>query len=114
MLVLALVGAGGAIGALGRFGLDQAFGFSPWATLCVNVLGCLAIGVAMVRVAHRASAPFWIAGVLGGFTTFSAFAVDAVLLMLDDSFGWALAYIGATLALALCAVPLGQRMGTRT
>lgn len=111
---VALIGAGGALGAVGRFGLDQAFNFSPWATLMINVLGCFAIGVAMARVADRSSAPFWIAGLLGGFTTFSAFAVDAVLFMVDDQLGWALVYIAATLILGLLAVPLGQRLGTST
>ena len=110
MHLVALIGAGGVIGALGRYGIDQAFNFSPWATLIVNILGCFAIGAAMVRVANRSSAPFWIAGLLGGFTTFSAFAVDAVLLMVDDQPGWAAAYIGATLILGLLAVPLGQRV----
>lgn len=110
----ALIGAGGAIGGLARYGVDQALDFTPWATLAVNVLGCFAIGITIALVAGRASAPFWIAGVLGGFTTFSAFAVEAVLLLLDDRVGWALAYIGATLVLGLLAVPLGQRMAQRT
>ena len=114
MRIWALIGAGGMIGGLARFGIDQAMNFTPWATLTVNVLGCLAIGFAIPLVAERSSAPFWIAGVLGGFTTFSAFAVEAVLLLLDDRIGWALAYIGATLILGLLAVPLGQRMALRT
>jgi fluoride exporter len=110
----ALIGAGGAIGGLARYGVDQALAFTPWATLAVNVLGCLAIGIVIALVAGRTSAPFWIAGVLGGFTTFSAFAVEAVLLLLDDQVGWALAYVGATLILGLLAVPLGERLARRT
>lgn len=114
MRTWALIGAGGAIGGLARYGLDQALNFTPWATLTVNVLGCLAIGIVMARVAGRPSALFWLAGVLGGFTTFSAFAAGTVLLLLDDQAGWALAYIGSTLILGLLAVPLGERLARRT
>jgi CrcB protein len=112
--IWALIGAGGMIGGLARYGIDQAMNFTPWATLIVNVLGCLAIGFMFAFVAERSSVPFWIAGVLGGFTTFSAFAVEAVLLLLGGRVGWALAYIGTTLILGLLAVPLGQRMALRT
>ena len=78
------------LGAEARYGIDRlipppATGF-PWATLLINVSGCLLIGVLMVLLVevwspHRYARPFLGVGVLGGYTTFSTFAVDAVRLV---------------------------------
>ncbi|WP_433323326.1 FluC/FEX family fluoride channel [Spirillospora sp. CA-294931] len=77
--VLAAVSAGGALGALARHAVSVAVP-SPWTTMLVNASGCLLIGVLMAVVesgrAHRLARPFLGVGVLGGFTTFSAYVVD--------------------------------------
>jgi CrcB protein len=114
--VLAVVAAGGALGALARYGLGVAFprpptGF-PWATFGVNVSGCALIGVLVVLVtegfpAHPLLRPFFGTGVLGGYTTFSTYVVDTERLVRAGGAATALAYLGATLAAALVATYLG-------
>ena len=114
--VLAAISVGGAAGALARYGLGVAFppartGF-PWATFGINVVGSLLIGVLMVLVvelfeAHPLVRPFLGVGILGGFTTFSTYVVDAQRLVNAGAAGTALAYLAATLVAALAAVYLG-------
>ncbi|GGT40179.1 fluoride efflux transporter CrcB [Streptomyces chromofuscus] len=114
--VVAVVAVGGAIGATARYaaGLwwpERTGGF-PWATFWVNVVGCALIGVLMVlitdvRVAHRLVRPFLGTGVLGGFTTFSTYAVDIQRLVDGGHPRTALAYLAATVSAALAAVWLG-------
>ncbi|MFJ7248471.1 fluoride efflux transporter CrcB [Kitasatospora sp. NPDC098652] len=110
---VAVVAAGGAIGALARYaaGLGRGTGPSafPWTTLLVNVVGCAVIGVFLVvvtegRPAHPLLRPFFGTGVLGGFTTFSTYAVDVRRLLEAGRLGPGLAYLGLTLAGALGAV----------
>src|SRR5262249_44281722 len=83
--VVAVVAVGGALGACARYALTLAWptpaGTFPWATFWTNVVGCAVIGVFMVLItevwaAHRLVRPFFGTGVLGGFTTFSTYAVD--------------------------------------
>jgi len=107
-----LIGLGGAFGALARLAIDQAFAFSPWATILVNTVGCIAIGAAIPWCAQRAGwlHPFIVTGVLGGFTTVSAFAADTVVLLLEQQRLTAMGYVGVTLLAGLLAVPLGQRL----
>jgi len=80
---------GGALGALARWALGEALPHSPaewpWATLLENLLGCLLIGVLLAVLLARFPRspwlrPFLAVGVLGGFTTYSTFAVDVVRL----------------------------------
>ena len=130
--VLAAISVGGALGALARYGLGVAFppgptGF-PWATFGINVVGSLLIGVLMVLVvevweAHPLVRPFLGVGILGGFTTFSTYAVDVQRLVDAGAAVTALVYLGATLAAALVAVyvgmtvtraAVGRREGRRT
>jgi CrcB protein len=75
--VLAVVALGGGIGGAARYALTA--GTPPWGTFAVNVLGCALIGVLVVLAddAHPLVRPFLGVGVLGGFTTFSAYAADA-------------------------------------
>jgi CrcB protein len=84
-----LAALGGALGALARWGVTSALppspGCWPWATFLVNVSGCLLIGVLLaVLLARfpnsRRLRPFLAVGVLGGYTTYSTFAVDVVRL----------------------------------
>ncbi|MGW8380463.1 fluoride efflux transporter CrcB [Streptomyces sp. ODS28] len=119
--VLAAIAAGGALGALARYAVTLALpadpqGF-PWPTWSVNVVGCLLIGVLMVLVseggrgahAHPLARPFLGVGVLGGFTTFSTYAVE-VARLLDQgpgNVGVTAAYLLGTVLAALLAVWAG-------
>lgn len=114
--VLAVISAGGALGALARFGLAHAFrsgpGQLPVATFATNALGCLLIGVLMVLVVEvwperRLIRPFLGVGVLGGFTTFSTYVVDIQRLTRARAPGVALVYLVGTPLVALVAVMLG-------
>jgi CrcB protein len=113
--VLAVVAAGGVLGAMARWAVGLAWptplGHVPWATLTINVVGCLLIGLLIAAVTrrprHRLLRPFLGTGVLGGFTTFSGYAVDAVRLMQHGSVGSVAVYAGGTLLGALAATWIG-------
>ena len=88
--VLGAIAAGGVVGAEARYtlglALPHAVGTWPWSTLLINVSGCLLIGVLMVVITelvkpHRLLRPFLGVGVLGGYTAFSTYAVDALSLV---------------------------------
>lgn len=111
--VVAVVALGGATGASARYGASllwpTAGGGFPWTTLVVNAVGCALIGVFMVVIsdvwaAHRLVRPFFGTGVLGGFTTFSTYAVDIQKLVDADRARVGLAYLGLTPLVALAAV----------
>lgn len=111
--VVAVVAVGGAIGASARYGAallwPTAPGTFPTTTLLVNVIGCAVMGAFMVvltelRTPHPLLRPFFGTGVLGGFTTFSTYAVDIERLVEDGHVGTGLAYLGLTLLAALAAV----------
>ncbi|MGA5452001.1 fluoride efflux transporter CrcB [Streptomyces umbrinus] len=111
--IVTVVALGGGIGAAARYGASLfwpvASGGFPWTTLCVNTVGCAVIGVFMVIIsdvcaAHRLVRPFFGTGVLGGFTTFSTYAVDIERLVNAGGARSALAYLAATLLAALAAV----------
>ncbi|MGW7367470.1 fluoride efflux transporter FluC [Streptomyces sp. NPDC054841] len=116
--VLAAISAGGAIGASARYGVSLAWP-SHWATFVVNVVGSALIGVLMVLVSERGVVtrplvrPFLGVGVLGGFTTFSTYALDFAELLERQRTGTALAYAAATLVGALGAVWLGASVTRR-
>lgn len=119
-LSVVAVAAGGALGALARWGIDLAVEGSGhalmWATLAVNVFGCALMGLLVAYVlAHPARhalwRPFLGVGFLGGFTTFSAFAGDAVLLLDEGSWATAAAYIVTTLVAGLLALRLALAGG---
>jgi CrcB protein len=114
--ILSVISAGGVIGALARYGIGRAFpaGSSafPWSTFAINVVGCFLIGVLMVIVIHAVPGhtlvrPFFGVGILGGFTTFSTYAVDTVRLIQAGSPAIAVAYLFGTLLTAMIAVYLG-------
>lgn len=111
--LLVAVALGGIVGAEGRYGLGEVVahpnGSFPWSTVIINATGCLLIGVLMVVLLeltspHRLLRPFLGVGVLGGYTTFSTFAVDAEVLIRHGRPGMALAYVLLTLVLCLAAV----------
>lgn len=112
--VLAVIAAGGVLGSLARHGAGTLAGDTawPWPILLVNTSGCLLIGVLMVvlldlTAPHRLLRPFLGIGVLGGYTTFSAYAVDVQRLLASGREVAALAYFLVTPLLALLAVWLG-------
>ncbi|MFH8802004.1 fluoride efflux transporter CrcB [Streptomyces sp. NPDC017936] len=110
---VAVVALGGGLGAVARYAALQwwparAGGF-PWTTFWVNVVGCAAIGLFLVLITealtvHRLVRPFFGTGVLGGFTTFSTYAVDLQGLLEAGHPRTALAYLAATVLAALTAV----------
>lgn len=118
--VVLVVSIGGGLGALARYLVGLAVP-GPWGTFGINVLGCFLIGALMVLVtetirAHRLVRPFLGVGVLGGFTTFSTYAVDTDQLMRTAPWT-AVAYMVGTLAAALVAAFAGvwlvRRWGRR-
>ncbi len=124
LITLLQVALGGAIGAAARFlvvtGAARAFGTGfPMGTLAVNVAGSLAMGIlAAWLLGPKASpaAPFLITGVLGGFTTFSAFSLDALRLLETGRIGTAALYVTLSVVLSLgaCAAGLMMMRGSLT
>lgn len=118
--VLGAIAAGGVLGAEARLGIATAFPHSefPWSTLLINVTGCLLIGVLMVLVVevgrgHPLVRPFLGVGVLGGYTTFSGYEVDAQRLLAGGHVLVAMAALLATPVLALTAVTAAARTTRR-
>jgi CrcB protein len=116
VLVLSAISVGGVVGALARYWIALAVPHSstgfPVSTLIINVAGSLLIGVLMVLLGHARDPhllvrPFFGVGILGGFTTFSTYAVDAHQLILHHEAGLAILYLLSTLVLGLAAVAVG-------
>lgn len=114
------VGIGGALGAivrykLGGFILHRAEGWNfPLSTCCVNLIGCVVIGVLAALVEHHdlfspATRLLLFTGLLGGFTTFSAFAYEGVFLLRRAHVDLALAYASASVAGGIAAVWIGMK-----
>ncbi|MGX2998760.1 fluoride efflux transporter FluC [Streptomyces sp. JNUCC 64] len=111
--VLAVVAAGGVLGAGARYGAALLWptpgGAFPWTTLTVNAVGCALLGALMAALTAASAPgplvrPFLGTGVLGGFTTFSAYAVDVRLLVRHGEGARAAGYLLLTPVLALAAV----------
>jgi len=112
-----LIGAGGALGAMARYLLSswitQVMGTQfPWGILCVNIAGCFAMG--LVAGAGLQAIPlsdgmkaFLATGILGGFTTFSAFSLDAVQLVERGQSLDAAVYVMASVAGSIAALIAG-------
>jgi fluoride exporter len=113
--LIVFLGAG--LGGAGRHGVNvlsaRLFGTGfPVGTLVVNVFGCLLMGLIAGVFAFRGHLPqearlFLTTGILGGFTTFSAFSLDAALLWERGEAGLAALYVGASVVLSLAAVAAG-------
>lgn len=120
MKILLSVALGGAVGASARYlvggliGTWMGGGF-PWVTLAVNILGSLILGV-FIELSALAWSPsaalraFIAVGVLGGFTTFSAFSMDVVLLAERGRLEWAALYALGSMTLAIGALVAGLRL----
>jgi fluoride exporter len=120
--VVAVIAAGGALGALSRHAIQAALPAGPgdfqWATFLVNLSGCLVIGVLMVAITevwqpHPLVRPFLGVGVLGGYTTFSTYAVDVQRAFNAHAPVTGLAYLVATMLGALAAVTVGMWLARR-
>jgi fluoride exporter len=120
--VVGVIAAGGALGALARYGLAVLWphhtGQFPWATFVTNGAGCLLIGVLMgligtVWARTRLVRPFLGVGVLGGFTTFSTYAVDGQTATQAGHAGTALLYLMASLAVGFIATFCGLAVTER-
>jgi fluoride exporter len=113
-----LAALGGALGALARWGVAEALpspdGGWPWATLLVNLTGCLLMGVLLGALAARDPEPAWArpflaVGVLGGYTTYSAFAMEVVGLADAGAVARALGYVLVSVLGGVLAVAAGVR-----
>jgi fluoride exporter len=113
-----LVALGGALGSVGRHGAYRLWPSTPggWPvpTFTVNLLGSFAIGLLYMYVAGRGPGAenarlFWMTGVLGGFTTYSAFALETALLGFTAT---GISYVLATVAGCLLAALAGIKLGT--
>jgi CrcB protein len=120
MILYLSIAIGGALGAMGRYWLASSlYGISsinssqfPIGIFIVNVLGCFFIGVAFIFFSEKVLLqeqwrPIVMVGFLGGFTTFSTFSLDALLLFQQGHYNTALLYIGASVILCLIAVFVG-------
>jgi CrcB protein len=114
--VLTVISLGGAVGSLCRWSLTlwvpHPSGTFPWATLVANTTGCFLLGVLMVFTINvlppsRYLRPFLGVGVLGGYTTFSTYMLDARNLLVTRQTALAGQYVFGTLAAGLVAVWLG-------
>lgn len=123
MKLLFLVSTGGAIGAVVRFLTYQVFAGAllarggsnlfPWATLTVNVVGSFLMGLAAVSIAERFDGSpemraFIMTGILGGYTTFSAFSLDAVDLYVHGLSNALAGYIVGSVVLSIGALIAGM------
>ena len=123
-MILLSVAAGGAIGAVLRYLVVAGSlrltgpGF-PAGTMAVNVAGSFLMGLAAVALMERfpgswrMAAPFLMTGVLGGFTTFSAFSLDALYLLERGRWAAAAVYVGGSVALSVAALAAGLALARR-
>ena len=123
MMASLYVLAGSALGGLARFWLSAwMVGLLgprlPWGTLLINVLGSFVIGWfgaltgsgGRLAVSEEVRA-FVMVGLCGGFTTFSSFSLQTLVLLQQDEFGWAVANVAGSVALCLACVAAGYELG---
>jgi len=114
-----MIAIAGALGVLARHTVQTIVprhGDVPWGTFVVNVTGAFAIGVIVVIVVHRFSTPMWVqetltVGFLGGYTTFSALALETFVLAEKGRTALAFGYSLGTMAAGLLAVFAATRLG---
>lgn len=106
---LPLIALGGALGSVLRYLAVAAIG-APLGTAVVNVLGSFLIGAFFVLIPREGWQVFLMTGVLGGFTTFSAFSLDTLKLLQQGQTLQAAAYVLVSVALSLAAVALGATL----
>lgn len=114
---LILVALGGALGAVCRYlagnAISKAVGSAlPWGTFLINLGGCFAMGLLMTVIVERELLPaawrlFLCVGLLGGFTTFSSFGYEALMLLAEGNILAAAGYAGGSVVLGLAAAGVG-------
>lgn len=116
-----LVGIGGMLGSMARHAVGSAalhlwpaIKF-PFGTLAVNLIGCLLIGILAGTIERLASENaewrlFAVVGILGGFTTFSAFGIETLTLLRSGHLGLALGYVLASVLLGVAFCALGLKL----
>lgn len=114
---ICLIGTGGFIGSVARFLLSGIFtkhntSLFPFGTFTVNVLGCFLIGIIYAlaekqNLISNDARLFLATGLCGGFTTFSTFGYENIVLLKDDQFGYSLLYIGASVIAGLAFTYIG-------
>ena len=114
---LLIIALGGALGAVSRFllgnGVSRALGSAlPYGTFVINIVGCFAMGLLMTIIVDREMLPaawrlFLCVGFLGGFTTFSSFGYEALMLLTEGKLLAVLAYVGGSVVLGLVAAAAG-------
>jgi CrcB protein len=119
---LAAIFLGGALGTVARYFLDTALttspGRFPWATLLINLIGSACIGLLIpltehVHVRLPLARPFLVIGILGGWTTYSALAVDGIQLAQHGHALSTIGYLAGTVIGGLVAVLAGNSLGHR-
>jgi fluoride exporter len=110
------VAIGSAIGGVFRFALGswilrQYGSFLPWGTLTINIIGSLLIGLIATAVRPTPWRQFLMVGICGGFTTFSSFSLETLLLMRDGHPGRSLAYVALSVGVCLAGVWFGHLLG---
>lgn len=115
-MTLLMIATGGALGSVARFltvsGASRLLGASFYGTLFVNVIGSLLMGITFAVLMERGGldnrwAPMVMTGFLGGFTTFSAFSLDAYLLLENGRMGAMLLYAIGSVVLSLISLLAG-------
>ncbi|MBL7812565.1 MAG: CrcB family protein [Bacteroidetes bacterium] len=111
---LLAVAAGGALGSVGRFALNELLPFDPnrwaWATFAANMLGCLCMGVLAPKLTSPELRLFAITGILGGFTTFSGLGLEIFKYIQGSNFILALGYGLSSLLLGTVLVFTGNKI----
>lgn len=121
MPAVLLVGLGGALGAMARYGFAiviSRFWQSPFplAILLINIIGAVAMGITMGLLTrfmpawHEEARLFLAVGILGGFTTFSSFSLDTVVLLERGQWAQALLYVGLSVVVCVAGLYLGLLM----
>ncbi len=100
---------GGGLGAIARYGLNLAFVplYGQWTTFAINIIGSFLIGTTLGTISHISLKAFFVTGILGGFTTFSTFQLELLLLIQQRQYTQAFCYGVCSLITGLVAVGLG-------
>ncbi len=114
---LVLIAMGGALGAVSRFLVGNVVSklthsSLPWGTFSINILGCLFMGFLMTVIMERELLPaawrlFLCVGFLGGFTTFSSFGYEALMLLMEGALVQSFAYAAGSVLLGLASAYIG-------
>lgn len=121
MVQILFVGLGGAIGAIARYGIStllirQMGNSFPFGTLAVNLIGCFLIGLSYAFIQEKDVIPdtlrlFLITGIFGGFTTFSSFGHETIILLRAEQWASASVYVASSVLIGLLAVWVGYALG---